>query len=197
MASKFISYNEYPPPVNGLGQAYIELYNQLPYEVFATFSFKSQVGSIEAFRKVNNFLKRCKKAGVFKRVKFCGLHLYVVSILKQCHVHTLLISDPKSPRRFNRIDNSSIRSRLQTEICWQHIQNFWEGTYKYGSCRCKDIYDLNELGEYLTLKKNMNFFDIESFDIGFYRHKMLCHLTEGNLRFGDYMLIKGDDVNKK
>jgi hypothetical protein len=196
MDSKFISYNESPPPVNGLRQAFIELYNQLPYEVFLTFSFGAQIGSIRAFREVNNFLKRFKKGAFFKEIKFCGINLFVISKLNQCHVHTLLISDPRYPRRLNQVDCSSLRSRYITSLVWEYPQIFWEDILKNGSFRYKDIYDLKILGRYLASEKNMNFFDMDKFNLGFFRHKMLCQLNENNLRIGDYMLTKKDNIKK-
>jgi hypothetical protein len=112
-----------------LKQGYVDWLAKWEWEIFITFSFHHKVCAERAFEFVNQFMATVLKKDMFRKIKFCGLHIFTVSSGGWHHVHSLLLSDHSWPQHFNNLDLGEPNSPLS------RIEEQW----KHGTCHARPV----------------------------------------------------------
>jgi hypothetical protein len=176
MNSKFILYENVPVLKQQIKIGWTRFFNKWEWEYHLIFSFKNKVTAGEAVRKTKNFINIFKnKRRGFKKIKYCGILLFVISPAGTHHIHMVIISDSWYPKTLSDIDNKDIRSAFP----W--MQTYWEDVYKYGTFRYRPVYDNKKLCEYLACTWNIDPNKPDHFDFECYRPGMLKKLMKNSV----------------
>lgn len=141
---------------------YAEFLNRFNWELHFTFSFNRNLNLSAAQVEVRKYLKRTRHR--FSKIKYAGIILATNPHNEVPHIHMLLTSDPRYPRRLTDISSTIIK----------FIGFSWDlGTCEITTC---NQWENETISWYLTKRKNLPLHDPDRYEIYFYRPNLLKQL---------------------
>ena len=152
--------------MNTYSTGYTEFLSKWNWELYLTFYFYEvrkykPVDLCFAIRKVKAFLWGEKKK-TFRQIKFAGIIVAVHRASTHCHV--VLVSDNNYPRRLNDLSDKSLSD----------LQDKW----KHGALLIKKVYFNAGICGYLASDRNMDLRLPDSWDLQFFRPRVLTRLND-------------------
>jgi len=143
-------------------KGYAGFLNEWDWEVFCTLSFNRYVDFNTASKQVKRWLRGKGMRTRLSNIKFACVLILSNPHNETPHVHMLMISDPRYPRRLTDISNRLFKFIV---FSWDH-----------GSCKMEKVWDGEGISNYTARMKNITLWDPDRWEFQFFRPRLFGRL---------------------